>query len=157
MLDSDLAELFRVETRIFNQAVLRNKDRFPPDFMFRLTPKEYKNLMSQIVISSWGGRRKLPLAFTEQGVAMLSGVLNSETAIRTHIRIIRVFTRMRELLHEHKDILLKLEKLEKTMSGNERLLAKHGEEIQLIFKALKRLFDPPKIERKRIGFRRSNE
>src|SRR5258708_24176977 len=113
MIDRDLAELYGVETRVLNQAVRRNERRFPDDFMFQLTEEEFENLKSQNVISSWGGTRKLPLAFTEQGVAMLSSVLNSETAIDVNIQIIRIFTRMRELLLTHKDILIKLEQIEK--------------------------------------------
>lgn len=101
MLDSDLAELYQVETRVLNQAVKRNMRRFPEDFMFALTEEEWGNLKSQIVTSSWGGRRKLPLVFTEQGVAMLSSVLNSEMAVDVSIQIIRVFTKMRELLSTH--------------------------------------------------------
>jgi ORF6N domain len=116
MLDRDLAELYGVETKVLNQAVKRNEKRFPEDFMFRLTEVEFKNLMSHFVTSSWGGTRKLPLAFTEQGVAMLSSVLNSETAIEVNIQIIRIFTRMRELLLTHKDILIKLEQAEKKMT-----------------------------------------
>lgn len=109
MLDRDLAELCGVETRVLNQAVRRNEKRFPEDFMFQLTTEELKNLISQNVTSSWGGIRKQPLAFTEQGAAMLSTVLNSETAIEVNIQIIRIFTRMREVLLTHKDILIKLE------------------------------------------------
>lgn len=93
MIDKDLAELYDVETRNLNQAVRRNIERFPEDFMFQLTEKEFENLKSQIAISSWGGRRKLPLVFTEQGVAMLSSVLNSDRAIQANIRIIRIFRR----------------------------------------------------------------
>lgn len=109
MLDRDLAELCGVETRVLNQAVRRNEKRFPEDFMFQLTTEELKNLISQNVTSSWGGIRKQPLAFIEQGVAMLSSILNSETAIEVNIPIIRIFTRMREVLLTHKDILIKLE------------------------------------------------
>jgi hypothetical protein len=98
MLDEDLAELYDVETRRLNEQVKRNKARFPMDFMFQLTKEEFENLKSQFATSSWGGRRKLPHAFTEQGVAMLSGVLHSDRAIRVNIQIIRVFTRMREML-----------------------------------------------------------
>src|SRR5690349_11085355 len=105
MLDRHLAELYQVETRILNQAVRRNIDRFPKDFMFQLTRQEFENLKSQIVTSSWGGVRKLPFAFTEQGVAMLSGVLNSAIAIKVHIQIIRVFAKMKSLILTHKDIL----------------------------------------------------
>ena len=126
MLDEDLAELYQVETKRLNEQVGRNIERFPDDFMFRLTKGEFENLKSQFATSSWGGRRKVPLAFTEQGVAMLSGVLNSETAIRVHIQIIRVFAKMREMLLTHKDILLQLEKIEKKLTG-------HDENIALIF------------------------
>jgi len=114
MLDEDLADLYQVETRRLNEAVKRNIERFPKDFMFRLNIKEFQNLKSQFATSSWGGRRKLPLAFTEQGVAMLSGVLSSDIAINVHIQIIRVFSKMKELLLNNKDILLKLEKMEGT-------------------------------------------
>ena len=150
MLDEDLAELYQVETKRLNEQVRRNIDRFPDDFMFRLTKKEFENLKSQIATSSWGGRRKLPLAFTEQGVSMLSGVLNSETAIRVHIQIIRVFGRMRELLLTHKDILLQLEKIEKKLAG-------HDEDITLIFQYLKQLLNPPQTPRRKIGFKRKDE
>jgi hypothetical protein len=135
MLDEDLAELYQVETKRLNEQVRRNIDRFPKDFMFRLTKKEFENLKSQIATSSWGGRRKLPLAFTEQGVSMLSGVLNSETAVRVHIQIIRVFAKMKALLLSHKDILLQLEKIEKKLSG-------HDEDIRIIFQYLKQLLNP---------------
>lgn len=132
MLDSDLAELYRVETRVLNQAVKRNLRRFPEDFMFGLTAEEWEILKSQNVTSSWGGRRKLPLVFTEQGVAMLSSVLNSELAIEVNIQIIRVFTKMRELLMDHKNLLLALEKLRGTVSHNTR-------DIKVIFNHLKRM------------------
>lgn len=146
MLDKDLAELYRVETNKFNQAVKRNIERFPSDFMFQLSKKEFDNLMSQIVTSSWGGTRKLPYAFTEQGVSMLSGVLNSAIAIQVHIQIIRVFTKMKEMLLSNKDILLKLEKMEKDVKENKK-------DIALIFEALKQLLNPPKQPRRRIGFK----
>jgi hypothetical protein len=150
MLDRDLAELYQVETRVLNQAVRRNKDRFPKDFMFQLTAQEFENLKSHFVTSSWGGVRKLPFAFTEQGVAMLSGVLNSPVAIKVHIQIIRVFAKMRVLLLTHKDILLQLEKLEKKFEG-------HDEQIQLIFEYLKELLNPPQPTRNPIGFRTKRE
>ena len=159
MLDSDLAELYGVETRILNQAVKRNIDRFPEDFMFQMTRNEYENLMSQIVISSldgkadWGGRRKLPLAFTEQGVAMLSSVLKSQTAVHVNIQIVRVFTRMREMLLSNKDILLKLEKIEKKLLKQDAAHQKHEEEIQSVFEVLKELIKPPQEPRKKIGFK----
>jgi len=150
MLDSDLAELYGVETKVLNQAVKRNAGRFPEDFMFQLTKVELENLKSQIVTSSWGGARKLPFAFTEQGVSMPSGVLNSETAIRVHIQIIRVFAKMRELLLTHKDILLQLEKIETKLTG-------HDEDIALIFQYLKQLLNPPQSPRPKIGFKRKEE
>lgn len=132
MLDSDLAELYQVETRTLNQTVKRNPKRFPADFMFMLNPEEWEILISQNVTSSWGGRRKLPLVFTEQGVAMLSSVLNSETAIAVNIQIIRVFTRMRAAFTLHGDLLLKLEKL----SGK---VSHHDRDIRAIFKHLKKM------------------
>ncbi len=113
MLDSDLAELYGVETRRLNEQVKRNLSRFPEDFMFQLTHEEMEDLMSQIAISSWGGRRKMPFVFSEQGVAMLSGVLHSERAIKVNIQIMRVFTKFRSLLQTQIDILHKLELLEK--------------------------------------------
>jgi hypothetical protein len=114
--------------------------------MFQLTNEEFKNLIFQNGTSSWGGTRKLPYAFTEQGVAMLSSVLNSERAIDVNIRIIRIFTKLREMLLTHKDILLKLEQLEKQVLQN-------SDEIQLIFTALKQLLNPPMEPRKPIGFK----
>ena len=98
MLDFDLARLYQVETRALNQAVQRNLDRFPDDFMFKLENEDFKNLKSQIVISSWGGRRKMPLVFTEQGVAMLSGLLHSKVAVQANIAIMRAFVQVREYL-----------------------------------------------------------
>jgi hypothetical protein len=118
--------------------------------MFQLKKRELETLKSQIVTSSWGGRRTLPFAFTEQGVAMLSSVLNSETAIEVNIRIIRIFTRMREALLAHKDILLKVEQIEKKVN-------KHDEEIQAIFDALKELLVPQEKPRIQIGFKTSKE
>ena len=150
MLDKDLAELYALETRTLNQAVKRNSDRFPADFMFRLTNGELENLRSQIVISSWGGIRYLPMAFTELGVSMLSGVLKSETAIRVHIQIIRVFVRMRELLLTHKDILVQLQSIERKFTG-------YDEDIALIFQYINQLLNPPQPPRKKIGFRRKDE
>ena len=150
MLDEDLAQLYQVETRRLNEQVKRNMDRFPEDFMFQLTIEEFENLKSQNATSSWGGRRKLPYAFTEQGVSMLSGVLNSAIAVRVHIQIIRVFAKMKEMLLTHKDILLQLEKIETKLSG-------HDEDIQLIFRYLKQLLNPTQQPRRKIGFKRSNE
>lgn len=132
MLDRDLAELYGVETRILKQQVRRNTERFPDDFMFELTKDEFGNLRSQIVTSSWGGLRYMPMAFTEQGVAMLSSVLKSKQAVQVNIQIIRVFTKMRELLETHREILQKLEHLE-------RKDIEQNEKIMLIFEYLKQL------------------
>ena len=153
MLDRDLAKLYKVETKILNQAVRRNINRFPLDFMFQLTVKEFQNWKSQIVTSNSEkmGLRKRPIAFTEQGVAMLSSVLNSPTAIEVNVQIIRVFTKMRALLLTHKDLLLQLEKIEKKPG-------KHDEQIILVFEYLKKLLaPPPPPSRQRIGFRRKDE
>jgi len=145
MIDRDLAGLYGVDTRILNQAVKRNIRRFPYDFMFQMTSDEMENWKSQIVISKGVimGLRKLPYVFTEQGVAMLSSVLNSEHAIKVNIQIIRIFTKMRELIKSHKKILEKLEKIEK----NE---IKQDEKILLIFKFLKQL---EKTKQKEVDFR----
>ncbi len=153
MLDRDLAELYGVETRVFNQAVRRNISRFPDDFMFQLTEEELKTLMSQIVTSKKDGRggvRKPPLVFTELGVSMLSSVLNSELAIRVNIKVIRIFAKMREMWLTHKDILLKLEELENKVDGHDR-------DIQIIFEYLKQLLNPPQIPRRMIGFNAKDE
>ena len=159
MLDRDLAELYAVETRALNQAVRRNIKRFPEDFMFQLTEKDLKNWKSQIVISNKEvmGIRKLPLAFTEQGVAMLSSVLNSETAIKVNIQIIRVFTKMRELLSTHKSIFIKLQQIEKKLINQNGRVKKTEDDIQMIFSALKELLLPPSKPRPRIGFKRKDE
>jgi hypothetical protein len=116
IIDEDLAELYQVETRRLNEQVKRNIARFPDDFMFQLTEVEWENLKSQFATSSWGGRRKLPFAFTEHGVLMLSSVLSSERAVQVNIQIMRIYTRMREMLMTNKDILAKLEKLENLLS-----------------------------------------
>lgn len=149
MLDEDLAEMYRVETRRLNEQVKRNSKRFPKDFMFTLTAKEYENLKSQNATSrSWGGRRKLPNAFTEQGVAMLSSILNSDVAIEVNIRIIRVFTRLREYALTHREILVQLGKLEKEVKGNSK-------DIENIFMVLKELIEKQSKSpaRNKIGFK----
>jgi hypothetical protein len=132
MLDSDLAELYEVETKQLKRAVKRNIGRFPDDFMFELTEIEFANLRSQFGTSSWGGARYAPMAFTEQGVAMLSSVLNSERAIMVNITIIRVFTKMRKLVDSQKEILLKLEQIEKKNMEQD-------DKIMLVFEYLKQL------------------
>jgi len=153
MLDRDLAEMYGVEVRVLNQSVKRNTQRFPEDFMFQLSNNECEILKSQFVISrlntnkpGWGGVRKLPYAFTEQGVAMLSSVLRSERAIQVNIQIIRVYMRMRQLLLDNKELWKKLEKIEQS-------LAKKDEEIQAIFKIIKKLLIQEEKPRNPIGFR----
>jgi phage regulator Rha-like protein len=155
MLDKDLAEMYKVETRVLNQSIKRNLNRFPKDFMFQLSEKEFKNLISQNVTSSWGGTRKMPYAFTEQGVAMLSSILNSETAIEVNIRIIRVFTKMREFALTHKEILMQLAKLEKEVSSNNRTAERNSKDIENIFAVLKELIekDAKPTPRSKIGFK----
>jgi hypothetical protein len=153
MLDRDLAEMYGIETRVLNQAVKRNLKRFPVDFMFQLTNEEFSNLKSQIVISSWGGRRKPPLAFTEQGVAMLSSVLHSDVAIAVNIEIIRVFTKMREMLSNNKDLVLKIEQLEKNMLEQNNQVSQNTADIQTVFQALKALLHQKSEPRPRIGFK----
>lgn len=159
MLDRDLAEMYGVETRRLNEQVKRNEKRFPNDFMFQLTEQELEAWKSQNATSNKEkmGLRKLPNVFTEQGVAMLSSVLNSETAIEVNIQIIRIFTRIREMLLAHKDVLLKLEQLEKKMLKQDEGIKKHEDEIQTIFSALKQLLDPAQEPKKRIGFKTKNE
>ena len=148
MLDEDLAEMYKVETKQLKRQVKRNIDRFPKDFMFELTKKEFENLRYQIGTSSWGGTRYMPMAFTEQGVAMLSSILNSKTAIEVNIRIIRVFTKLREYALTHKEILLQLAKLEKEVKGNSK-------DIENIFMVLKELIEKQQkpLPKNKIGFK----
>jgi hypothetical protein len=153
LVDRDLAELYDVDTRTLNQAVKRNLKRFPEDFVFQMTKEEFEIWRSQIVISNNDkmGLRRPPYAFTEQGVAMLSSVLNSDRAILVNIQIMRVFTKMRALLESHKEILRKLESLEKKDIEQE-------DKILLIFEYLKQLEQAKQEEtqlreRKRIGFK----
>ena len=118
LLDKDLADLYGVETKVLKQAVKRNIERFPPDFMFVIDKQELMNLRSQIVTSSWGGERYLPMVFTEHGVLMLSSVLRTDKAIQTNIQIIRIFNRIREFLFSNKDLLLEIESIKKQVSQN---------------------------------------
>ena len=146
MLDKDLAGLYEVSTSVLNQAVKRNKDRFPKDFMFRLSNKEAKFLRSQFVILKQGGHIKyLPYAFTEQGVAMLSGVLQSKRAIVVNVAIMRAFVKLRKTLSAHKELAYKLNQLE-------HKIEKHDEEIQSIFKAIRQLMLPPEKSKRKVGF-----
>jgi len=142
MLDRDLAELYRVETRRLKEQVRRNIERFPDDFMFELTQQELKNLRSQFATSSWGGTRYVPMAFTEQGVAMLSSVLNSKRAIKVNIQIMRTFTQLRQMLSTHEDLKKKIETMEK----------KYDQQFQIVFEAIKQLLETEAKPRKKIGF-----
>ena len=147
MVDRDLAALYGVQTRALNQAVRRNLRRFPPDFMFQMNQGEFENWKSQIVISKKEkmGLRRKPLVFSEQGVAMLSSVLNSERAVQVNIIIVRAFVRLREWLSAHKDLAHKLDELE-------RKYDKHEVEIQAVFSAIRKLIDTPPKPRRSIGF-----
>jgi len=143
MLSPDLAQLYGVEPRVLVQAVKRNRDRFPEDFMFQLTDREFTNLKSQIVISSWGGsRRATPYAFTENGVAMLSSVLNSKRAIQANIQIMRTFTKLREMIAAHKDLVKRLNELEKKYDG----------QFQIVFEAIRQLIEVEEKPKRKIGF-----
>jgi len=144
MLSIYLAELYGVEPRVLVQAVKRNQERFPEDFMFQLTRQEFDNLKSQIVISSWGGsRRATPYAFTEQGVAMLSSVLHSKRAILVNIEIMRTFVRLRQILASHADLARRLDELE----------AKYDAQFKVVFDAIRELMSPSEPPRRQIGFR----
>jgi hypothetical protein len=144
MLDADLADLYMVSTKAFNQAVRRNRDRFPDDFVFRVTEDEFEGLRSQIVTSKRGrgGRRYLPNVFTEQGVAMLSGVLNSPRAVQVNIAIMRAFVRMRKMLLSHEELARKVNALE----------GKYDAQFRMVFDAIRALMEPPKSPRRQIGF-----
>jgi phage regulator Rha-like protein len=147
ILDADLAALYQVETKQLKRQVKRNSERFPADFMFQLTAEEVEILRCQFGTSSWGGTRYQPMAFTEQGVAMLSSVLNSPTAIQVNIQIIRIFTKMREMLVSHREILAQMEELESRISG-------HDEKILVIFDCMKELLRETIVDRPAIGFKR---
>ncbi len=157
MLDRDLASLYCVSTKRLNEQVSRNRTRFPEDFMFRLTDGEFLSLISQDAISGLrsqnatsrrGGRRYLPYVFTEQGVAMLSGILHSERAIHVNIAIMRAFVKLRELLLSHKELADKVAELEEKFGA-------HDESIRMIFETIKKLLEPHPVEEKRIiGFGR---
>ena len=143
MLDKDLAKLYSVTTSNLNKAVSRNIDRFPDDFMFRLSKEEFKNLKFHFGTSSWGGTRKLPRAFTEQGVAMLSSVLHSKRAIQVNVEIMRAFVRLRQMLASNAGLARKLTSLEK----------KYDAQFKVVFDAIRSLMTPPEKPKSRIGFR----
>ena len=145
MLDTDLAALYGVETKYLKRQVSRNRERFPSDFMFILSRKESENLRCQIGTSSWGGARYRPYAFTEHGILMLSSVLNSPKAIQVNIAIMRVFTRIRQVLYENKDMALRMEKLE-------RHIEKHGKDIRALFGFVERIIAIEEKPKRSIGF-----
>jgi hypothetical protein len=143
MLSTHLAQLYDVEARALIQAVKRNGERFPGDFMFQLTPAEWENLKSQIVISSWGGsRRAAPYAFTEQGIAMLSSVLKSRRAIQVNIEIMRAFVRLRQMLASNAQLARKLTELER----------KYHAQFKVVVDAIRQLMTPPEPNKRKIGF-----
>ena len=143
MLDKDLAELYGVETKRLKEQVKRNIRRFPEDFVFELTKDEFDNLRSQIATSSWGGVRYMPMAFTEQGVAMLSSVLNSDRAIDVNVQIMRTFTKLRQMISSHKELSKKIESMEK----------KYDEQFRVVFDVIKQLLKDDVNPAKKIGFK----
>lgn len=146
MLDSDLAELYGVTTKRLNEQVRRNSERFPERYMFQLNRDEARIMRSHFATSNRGGRRYLPYVFTEHGVSMLSAVLNTEQAIKVSILIIDTFVKLREMLSSHKEIMLKLEDIEKRIGG-------HDEDIRTLFQALREILSPPPKKIPKIGFR----
>ncbi len=150
MLDRDLAALYGIETRVLKQAVRRNITRFPEDFMFELSKEEFQNLTSQFVTSSWGGTRKLPFVFTEHGILMLSSVLNSEKAIQTNIQIMRIFTKVRQMLLDTTEMKLDIVQIQKKLENQ-------GKNIELVFSYLDELTDKKEEgkPRTKIGYKNS--
>ncbi|MEL1242378.1 ORF6N domain-containing protein [Flavobacterium flavipallidum] len=149
MLDKDLAILYGIETRVLKQAVRRNISRFPEDFMFELSKNEFENLTSQIVTSSWGGNRKPPFAFTEHGILMLSSVLNSEKAIQTNIQIMRIFTKVRQMLLDTTEMKLDIVQIQKKLENQ-------GKNIELVFSYLDELTEKKENDKTRtkIGYKK---
>ena len=152
LLDSDLAEIYGVPTKVFNQAIKRNEARFPVDFRFQLSPLEFANLKSQFVTSSWehGGRRKLPWAFTEHGAIMAASVLNSPRAVEMSVFVVRAFVHLRDFARTHAE-------LGKHLATLERRVVAHDADLKQVFAALRRLLEPPKPPRPQIGFKASKE
>ena len=145
LLDSDLAQLYEVETKKFNQQIKRNPARFPPDFMFRLTDEEFESLRSQNVTSKRGGRRYLPLAFTEHGAIMAASVLNSDRAVEMSVYVVRAFVQLRAVLLDHKVLADKLDALERRVSHHDNSLAE-------VIEAIRALMAQPKPASRPIGF-----
>ena len=152
MLDRDLAELYEVETKVLNQAVKRNIERFPEEFMFHLTTEEFVILRSQIVTSSWGGTRYLPMVFTEYGVAMLSSVLRSKRAIEVNIQIMLVFSKIREMLLDTLSMKLDIEEIKKRLANQDK-------NLELIFSYLDELIEKKEnpAPRRPIGFKTNTD
>jgi hypothetical protein len=148
MIDSELAEMYEVETKRLNEQVKRNLGRFPEDFMFQLSLEEWENLRSQFATTSWGGRRTPPYMFTEQGVAMLSSVLNSQIAIQVNISIMRVFVNMRQWASNYEELVKKIDEINLTQG-------EHNEHIRNIYQIIEELVQPTFTERKPIGFKRA--
>jgi len=149
ILDADLAKLYGVTTARLNQQVKRNLERFPSDFMFELTKKEYESLMLQIATSSvtHGGRRKLPFVFTEHGAIMAANVLNSKTAVQASVQVVRAFIRLRQMLTSNAELARKLSDLER----------KYDSQFRVVFDAIRQLMTPPEPQRKQIGFAKSTK
>jgi len=145
LLDSDLAELYEVDTKRLNEQVKRNADRFPTDFMFQLSTDEFANLKSQFATSSWGGRRKLPFAFTEHGAIMAASVLNSKRAVEMSVYVVRAFVQLRDLLSSQKVLAEQVAKLERRVSHHDNSLAE-------IIDALRNLMERPSPAKRAIGF-----
>lgn len=145
ILDADLALLYGTTTKRLNEQVKRNASRFPKDFMFQLTARELENLKSQIATSSWGGRRKLPFAFTEHGAVMAASVLNSPEAVDASVFVVRAFIAMRDVLAANRALAAKLDELERRMGG-------HDETIEALVAAIRQLMESPTPKRRRIGF-----
>ena len=145
LLDTDLAQLYEVETRRLNEQIKRNMGRFPLDFMFQLTSEEFEILRSQIATSSWGGRRKLPLAFTEHGAIMAASVLNSDRAVEMSVYVVRAFVQLRAVLLDHKALADKLTALERRVSHHDNSLAE-------VIDAIRALMAQPKPANRPIGF-----
>ena len=147
MLDSDLAELYGVTTKRLNEQVKRNRDRFPRDFMFQLTNKEFVRLRSQFATTSLTKRRTPPYVFTEHGAVMLASVLNSDIAVNASVQVVRVFVRLRRMLESHAALARKLDELEK----------KYDSQFKIVFEAIRQLMIPPEKEQRKIGFRADRE
>jgi hypothetical protein len=148
MIDEDLAMLYGVPTKRLNEQVSRNLDRFPDDFMFKLSDIEFSNLKSQFATSSWGGRRNPPNVFTEHGVLMLSSVLNSKQAIQVNIQVMRIFTRIRQMFIDNTELSLEIEKIKTKLNNQDK-------NMEIVFRYLDELVDKKEepLERKRVGFK----